>query len=281
VDIFSEEVKIDGAGDLPITLDVTFNPNGRNLPVVIFCHGFKGFKDWGPWNLVAKTMAEAGFFFVKLNFSHNGVTANDLSDISDPEAFGKNNFSLELNDLGLLIDWIVTDNEEYRHYFNTENISLVGHSLGAAITLLRTIEDDRIHRAVTWAGAFNLTKYTEMEEDSIWREKGFVEVTNSRTGAIYPVGYQFKQDYLDNADRLNLQKNIPLLDQPLLLIHGSDDEVAPISNSKKIHTVVKHSLFLELEGDHAFGASHPQTSEILPEDLEDVVNETIEFIGLD
>ncbi len=277
---FTEERLIPGAKELPISFDMTYNPDGRSLPVVIFCHGFKGFKDWGPWHLAAKAMAEAGFFVVKMNFSHNGVDSENLSDITDIKAFGDNNFSLELDDLGLLIDWLTDDNEEYRHYMDTDSISLIGHSRGAITVLLKTLEDNRILKVATWAGAFNIKKYVELEEDSLWREKGFVPVSNGRTGDIYPIGYQLKQDYLDNEERLNLQAQIKNLDQPILLVHGDDDAVAPISNSIKINQAIKHSLFIKLEGNHTFGGSHPWDSEFMPEDLEDVVNETIEFLKL-
>ena len=259
---------------------MTYDPNGRNMPVVIFCHGFKGFKDWGPWHLVAKAFAEAGCFFIKMNFSHNGVQSTDLSDITDAEAFGQNNFSLELDDLGQLIDWFVNDNEEYRHYIDVNDVNLIGHSRGAITVLLKTLEDDRIQRVSTWAGAFNIQKFVQLEEDAAWRETGFTTVVNGRTKQEYPVGYQLKQDYIDNVERLNLQAQIKNLDQPLLLIHGDNDNVAPISNSEKINAVIKHALFLKLEGDHTFGASHPWTEDSLPEDLEDVVNETIEFMKL-
>ena len=57
--------------NLPISGDFSFNNTNKNL--IIFCHGFKGFKDWGPWNLVAEHFAKAGFFFIKFNFSHNFV----------------------------------------------------------------------------------------------------------------------------------------------------------------------------------------------------------------
>ena len=56
----------------PIVYDTYFTNDGKAKPLVIFCHGYKGFKDWGPWHLVAKAFAEAGFFFLKFNFSHNG-----------------------------------------------------------------------------------------------------------------------------------------------------------------------------------------------------------------
>ena len=32
------------------------------LPLIIFVHGYKGYKDWCAWNLMAEKFAEAGFF---------------------------------------------------------------------------------------------------------------------------------------------------------------------------------------------------------------------------
>ena len=37
----------------PILTDVFYNKNNHKKPVVIFCHGYKGYKDWGAWNLAA------------------------------------------------------------------------------------------------------------------------------------------------------------------------------------------------------------------------------------
>ena len=53
----------------PIVWDAFYNETGKPKPLVIFCHGYKGFKDWGSWNLVAETFKNEHFFFVKFNFS--------------------------------------------------------------------------------------------------------------------------------------------------------------------------------------------------------------------
>ena len=50
--------------------DATFLPDDHAKPVILFNHGFKGFKDWGPFNLMASKFAEAGFVFIKMNFSY-------------------------------------------------------------------------------------------------------------------------------------------------------------------------------------------------------------------
>ena len=92
----------------PIVTDVFYQKTNKPKKVVIFCHGYKGFKDWGAWNLMAESFAKAGFFFIKFNFSHNGGTAENPIDFPDLEAFGNNNYTKELDDLERVIDWCFT-----------------------------------------------------------------------------------------------------------------------------------------------------------------------------
>jgi predicted alpha/beta-hydrolase family hydrolase len=48
--------------------DVYFQPNQQKKSVIVFAHGFKGFKDWGAFNLAAQHFAAHNFVFVKFNF---------------------------------------------------------------------------------------------------------------------------------------------------------------------------------------------------------------------
>ena len=66
----------------PIVADCFFVDDKKPKPILIFCHGYKGFKDWGAWNLMAEAFAETGFFFIKFNFSHNGGTVENPIDLS-------------------------------------------------------------------------------------------------------------------------------------------------------------------------------------------------------
>ena len=75
--------------------DARFIQNGEPKPIILFVHGFKGFKDWGAFNLIADYFAEAGFVFIKMNFSHNGLSLEEDYYFEDLEAFGQNNFSIE------------------------------------------------------------------------------------------------------------------------------------------------------------------------------------------
>src|SRR5210317_1707746 len=96
----------------PIVTDVFYEKNAKKKPIVIFCHGYKGYKDWGAWNLMVDSFLKENYFFVKFNFSHNGGTLENPIDFPDLEAFGRNNLSLELDELEVVIDWLL-NHEEY------------------------------------------------------------------------------------------------------------------------------------------------------------------------
>jgi predicted dienelactone hydrolase len=75
----------------------------EKAPLVIFCHGYKGYKDWGAWNLVADEFVKKGFSFVKFNFSLNGGTIENPIDFPDLSAFSQNTHSQEVKDVGRLL----------------------------------------------------------------------------------------------------------------------------------------------------------------------------------
>ena len=96
-----KNIEIEGEHHRPIMVDLFYKESASPKDIVIFCHGYKGYKDWGAWNLVAETFAKQDFFFLKMNFSHNCGTREQPIDFPDLEAFGQNNFIKELDDLGL------------------------------------------------------------------------------------------------------------------------------------------------------------------------------------
>ena len=99
-------IEVKGKHNKPIVTDVFYKETNQPKKIIIFCHGYKGFKDWGAWNIMAETIANDGFFFIKFNFSHNGGTVDNPIDFPDLEAFGTNNYTKELDDLETVIDWI-------------------------------------------------------------------------------------------------------------------------------------------------------------------------------
>ena len=46
----NNKIVLEGKNGRPIICDLRFNETGEKQPLIIFCHGFKGYKDWGHFN---------------------------------------------------------------------------------------------------------------------------------------------------------------------------------------------------------------------------------------
>ncbi|MEZ5004715.1 MAG: hypothetical protein R2730_16920 [Chitinophagales bacterium] len=274
-------LKIDGSRERPIMLDVFYNITGRPKPLIIFCHGFKGFKDWGHFNLIAKSFAEAGFVFCKFNFSYNGGTEEQVIDFPDLEAFGHNNISTELNDLGVLIDsWqkknqFIPDTEVDR-----KNLTIIGHSRGGGVSILKAAEDARVKQLITLASIGQIGRlFDNVTFLENWKQTGVIYVPNGRTLQQMPMYYQYYEDYIEHQDRLDIAKAAASISIPWLIVHGDDDPVVLVKEAKKLHDLNgKSELFLVEKGDHTFGGKHPWTEDNLPNDAETIIDKAIAFL---
>ena len=67
---------IPGLNERPIVYDLFYDPilqNANNN----FCHGYKGFKDWGAWSLMGKAFVSKGFTFLNLTSQRRNFKATD------------------------------------------------------------------------------------------------------------------------------------------------------------------------------------------------------------
>jgi pimeloyl-ACP methyl ester carboxylesterase len=263
----------------PILYDVYFNETEKPQPVVIFCHGYKGFKDWGAWHLVAEAFAEAGFCFVKFNFSHNGGTVEQPIDFPDLDAFSENNFSFELDDLNRVLDEIEKGNQNLPKKFST--ISLIGHSRGGGIVLIKAEEDARINKVITWASVsdFKARFNEDTEHFKAWKKTGITHVENSRTKQMLPHRFKFYKDFKVNEERFTIKRAVKNLKVPQLIVHGSEDPTVSFKEAQAIHSWNPNSALKLIDNaDHVFNAKHPWEDKNLPKELNSVVEITIAFL---
>ena len=274
--LISKNDIIQGKHNKPIVLDFGFKVNGVKKPVVVFAHGFKGFKDWGHFNRVMEFFIENDCAFVKFNFSHNGGTVEQPIDFPDLEAFGNNNYTKELDDLSTVIDWVENlDSQE----IDKSQIYLIGHSRGGGISILAAHEDKRIKKLITWAAVSDLIDRYPEEVLKQWKKEGVIYIENSRTNQQMPLYYQLAEDTLNNLKRFNIESAASQLETPHLIVHGEADKVVLIEEAMNINKWSKGSKLVVLEGaDHVFGASHPFDSIHFPSDVQLVLEKTLKFI---
>jgi len=262
--------------------DANFISDHSKKPIIIFNHGFKGFKDWGPFNIVARKFAEAGFVFVKMNFSHNGVTLEKPNDFADLEAFAQNNFCIELDDTGVLIDELFAANTSIpADEMDLDRLFIMGHSRGGAHAILKSSEDPRIKAVVTWAAVNNLETWHSKEQIEYWKKVGRIYIHNARTNQEMPLDYQLVENFRENKERLQVPYAVKNLQIPMLAFHGSDDPTVSVNAVKEIQSWnPKVQIEIIPGAGHTFGGTHPFDGKELPTDLEMVVKKTATFFKM-
>ena len=229
---------------------------------------------------MSSNFLKAGLALVKFNFSHNGCTLDQPIDFPDLVAFGNNNYTKELDDLESIIDWICTT-VEFKNEIDTNNITLIGHSRGGAIAIIKAVENPKIKKLVTWAAVSDLdrTMFHESTELDQWKEDGVLYVLNGRTKQKMPHYLQFYYNFIKNKKRLCVENAVKKISIPHLIIHGDNDLSVPFLHAQNLHHWnLSSKLIVVPESNHVFGASQPWTERKLPIDFRFVVEKTITFI---
>ncbi len=230
---------------------------GQGAPVIIVCHGFKGFKDWGMFPHAASDLAGQGFFVLRFNFSLNGI-GDDDQEFTALDRFEQNTISRELDDLGDLLD-AVTGGALTLHGADTGRIAVIGHSLGAGVSIVKTAGDARIRAAVSWAGVADFDRWGPKFKKQ-WREQGRMEILNVRTGQMMPMGLAMLEDLETHEREFDIPAAAARLGRPLLLVHGDQDVSVPMEESLRIAAAADPSLtnlHTIHNTDHTFGTMHP------------------------
>ncbi len=239
----------------PILVDV--RSAGRDArPAVVVIHGFKGFKDWGMFPVLADRLARAGFAAVTFNLSGSGV--NDEGDFAWPERFGHNTFSAELEDIRTVL--AALDRGELG-LPRPPAIGLVGHSRGGGMAVLTAAGNSRIGALVTWAAISHVDRWPG--QAAAWRAAGKLDVVNQRTGQVLPLYL----DVLDDIERnrsgaLDIAAAARRVVAPWLILHGGADSSVPPDEAHALAAAgagrsAPTRLLVLPEAGHTFGAVHP------------------------
>lgn len=219
---------------------------------MIICHGFKGFKDWGYFPVIADRLARAGCSAVSFNFSGSGV--GEDGTFSERERFGHNTYSRQLTDVDLVLG-AVSDRTLGLH---PPTIGLLGHSMGGGVAVLQAARDERVRALVTWAATARFGRLWRADQVLAWREKGTLDVVNQRTGDILPLYTDILDDMERNSTTLDVNGAAAHVRVPWLIAHGDADESVPAEDARSLLAANDRAELLLLTGaGHTFGIAHP------------------------
>jgi pimeloyl-ACP methyl ester carboxylesterase len=249
-------------------------PKNFNDKLILFIHGYMGFKDWGCWNLVENYFTELGYGFCKFNMTHNGGKIENPIDFSDLEAFGENNYSKEVNDLKSVLNWI--ENK----LSSLPEIYLIGHSRGGGIALL-SASDIRVKKIATWSAICDIEKrFPEGTQLKVWKTQGKRYVVNGRTEQKMPNNYSQYENFIENKEDLNIEQACLNSTKRTLVIHGDLDTSVDIEEGRNIANWLKTRLFEIEDAEHTFGSTQPWNEPEMPEHLQKVCDITNGFFQI-
>lgn len=246
-------------------------PKGWNQRLIVFIHGYMGFKDWGCWSLVEDFFVDNSYGFLKYNASHNGGTPENPIDFPDEEAFSKNTYSKELFDFEEVLKRAFTELKVQPEVF------VIGHSRGGGIAALQS-QHDAVVKWCTWAGISSIEdRFPTGDALEEWRSNTFKYVKNGRTHQNLPLHFDQYLDFEKHGDRLNIQNYCEKNSKPCLIIHGAEDTSVNPNEAIALGKWTKTDPILIPETQHTFDASHPWESEGMPDALTKICTITLNF----
>jgi pimeloyl-ACP methyl ester carboxylesterase len=247
------EIHPSGGGP-PLRGDLRARRGPTPRSVVVLCHGFKGFKDWGFFPSLARALARRGHAALSFNLSRGGI-GDDGVDFSALDRFAEQTHSRNLEEIRLVLDAVTTGRlfpEPPLH------VGLFGHSRGGGEVVLTAAADPRIDALVTWAAIARVER-APPEQAAAWARGETVLIENSRTGQQMPVGPAYWRDIQHNRDRLDIAAAAARVQIPWLIVHGEDDATVPADEARTLFEAAGPDVeLLRVQGaGHTFGAVHP------------------------
>lgn len=205
-------------------LDYTFHPGASNAQIVVLGHGVTGNKDRPHLVALAEEFAAAGVPVLRFSFAGNGDSEGRFEDAT---------VSKEVEDLGTVLNAL-----------EDRTVCFAGHSMGAAVGVLRASRDARIRYLISLAGmvdtrGFARREFADPNQGYMWDEPAC----------------PLSQAYIDDMNQIDtVVDKAPQIAVPWLLVHGTEDDVVPIRDSHDIFVKASDpKQLVEIPGaDHVF-----------------------------
>ncbi len=251
---------------------------GIETPLVIIINGHNGFYNYGMFPYLQQSLAHQNISSYSFNFSHGGVNGGE-DYFGDLEKYEKNCMRLEVEDVMCVLHNLYHDRfERHSSHF------LLAHSLGGVplIFSAKKAQDEDI--AINGIVLVSTVKQLDFWPDEIindWKQNEVYYQKNNRTKQMLPQGEEFLSEVLQSKSKWDLEGEIKKLKQPVLIVHGENDEAIPVEHGRSLFEWInpqnEKSFFKIIPGaTHTYNTKHP--FEGTSPQLEEMIKEVVVFI---
>ncbi|MEM3725767.1 MAG: alpha/beta fold hydrolase [Candidatus Bathyarchaeia archaeon] len=238
---------------------VTFHCNGKRIfgnlhspykgaPCIIALHGLESDKDSGKWPIMASRLCREGYACLRFNFRGCGNGPEKSEGLFEDTCL-----TSRIEDYRAAIKFLWNNGE-----VDVNRLGVIGSSFGGMVAL--AAQDERVKAMVVMATPYRIPVLGEAK-------------FSRELGAYYelPSGRRLKENFfkdLGKYDLLEAVKKAP----PILIIHGSMDEIVPVEHALKIYEAAPEPKRLEIidGADHIFSRA---------EHLDKVINLSLEWFN--
>jgi putative redox protein len=220
------------SGDaLAAILSVPANPNGKGI---ILLHCFTCTKHHRVMRSLADCLSAGGFTVLRFDFGGNGESGGKLEDATYTKMLGEVNSAVS-----------------HMHNLGLKKIGVAGHSMGAMLSLLAAHEDKRIQAVGFISGSSQAARVREVFPGEAIEK---AEREGSAEAFVYGRMITINREFLLDVEKFNVGHAAAVLKKPLLVIHGTADEVIPPFHARQIYAWASGPKTLDMmEGvDHLY-----------------------------
>lgn len=235
-----EQVKIE-IGEQHILGVLHLPEDAENVPVVVLVHGW-GNNKTGPHRMFvrsARRFAPEGFAGFRFDFRGSGGSSMK---------FEEQTHTTMLEDLEKVLNFLESRPE-------LGDITLLGHSQGGYVSLLKAAQDQRVENLIIWMGRCTDRKdwYPEQLKNELERKGYFVCEDKKVT-----------REYFEDACNYSSERVARKIDIPVKMLYGTKDREVPVSEGEKLKGILNTDTELEVvEGlDHMFNGEENKRTAI-------------------
>ncbi|MBS3129007.1 alpha/beta fold hydrolase [Candidatus Woesearchaeota archaeon] len=211
----------------------------KQRAAVLLCHGFRADKENAFLPFLAKELSEHGFTVLRFDFSGSGKSQGKFEELTVTQ---------EIKDLTAAKNFL-------EKKVGTQDIILIGHSLGGMVALLYTHKHPEIKAVVGIAPPYDYRRKRKSLPDlEKWKKDGHAMLITRFSKKLMKLNYHFYEDAIQHNTWEALQ-----IDVPFLLIQGTEDNAVPLEESKELFSHAKKpKKMVTLEGANHHFDGHEQ-----------------------
>jgi nucleoside-diphosphate-sugar epimerase/pimeloyl-ACP methyl ester carboxylesterase len=250
------------------------NQESASLEMVVFVHGYKGFKNWGAWSLAMDVLCDQKRNIFRFDFSLNGVSPWFPDEITEEKRWSENTYRREVEELKVVCSY--WQDQGYR-------VCVIGHSRGGGIASIASNELQEIDKPVAacmlWASVSDFAARFPVGQRLVdWEKSDCLEVLNKRTGQTLYHPFSFYESFQIEANQLNIQRSLRNLDCPLFIAHSKDDDSVLPAEAKSLSLAAQTEVEWLGHGGHTFGSKQPWLSATVSDELLELLRLTRVFL---